>query len=204
LLTLAALASGEDAEASEHERRFREVVERHGLTGLGAEVSLVIAEAEVWAGAAEAGEQRLREAREVLEPLGDIWWTSALDIILCEAVWKQDRPREFLRLADGLEASAFVADRATRIARQSTRARAQLLRGRMHDAEVSARRGIEMADGSDLLQEHARALIALSEVLEARGRHGEGVAARLEAIGKLEAKGFVAAAARLAPEGYLT
>jgi hypothetical protein len=34
-------------------------------------------------------------------------------------------------------------------------------------------------------------------VLEARGRHDEGAAARLGAIGKLEAKGFVAAVARL-------
>jgi tetratricopeptide (TPR) repeat protein len=204
LQALAALASGQDAEASEHERRFREVVERHGLIGLGAEISLIIAEAEVWTGAPEAGERRLREAREVIEPFGDIWWTNAADNILCPAVWAQNRPREFLRLADALEASAFVGDRAIRIGRQSTRARAQLLRGRTHDAEISARRGIEMADASDLLQEHARALIALSEVLEARGRHDEGVAARLEAIGKLEAKGFVTAAARLAPEGYLT
>jgi hypothetical protein len=194
-MTLAALASGDAA--ADHERRFREDIERHGLTGLGAEISLIIADAEVWAGAAEAAERRLREAREVLAPLGDIWWTSAVDTILCSAVWDQDRPREFLRLADAVEAYAFVGDRAIRIARQSTRARAQLLRGRTHEAESSARRGIELAEGTDLLQEHARVLLALSEVLEARGRADGAIAARRQAIEKLQAKGNLAAVDRL-------
>ena len=197
LRTVAALASGDEAEARAHERRFREVVERNGLTGLGAEHSLSIAETETWAGAPEAAVRRLWEAREILEPLGDIWWVSAADCALCSAVWAQERPREFLRQADALEISAFVADRAISIRRQSTRARAQLLRGRAHEAELSARRGVEAAEESDLLQEHAQALLALSEVLDARGLEADSSAARREAIAKLEAKGNLAAVARL-------
>ena len=126
-----------------------------------------------------------------------LWWISAADCTLCSAVWAQERPREFLRQADALEISAFVADRAISIRRQSTRARAQLLRGRTHEAELSARRGVEAAEESDLLQEHAQALLALSEVLDARGLEADSSAARREAIAKLKAKGSLAAVARL-------
>jgi len=197
LLTVAALASGQEAAASEHERRFRQVVGRHGLTGLGAQVLPMIAEAEVWAGAPEVGERRLREAREVLASGGDNWSMSWVDGLMCSAVWAQDRAREFLRLADAFEASAFVADRAIRIRRQTIRARAQLLRGRTHEAEISARRGVEVAAGTDLLEEHAQALLALAEVLQVRGRGEESAAVRCQAIDKLAAKGNLAAVALL-------
>lgn len=80
---------------------------------------------------------------------------------------------------------------------------AELLRGRTHEAELSARQGVEAAEGTDLLQEHAQALLALSEVLDVRGREVDSSAARREAIAKLEAKGSLAAVARLRGGGRL-
>ena len=43
-----------------------------GFSWLGATQALVIADVETWVGKAEAAERRLRAARDVLVPLGDI------------------------------------------------------------------------------------------------------------------------------------
>jgi hypothetical protein len=56
-------------------------------------------------GMAEDAELRLREAREFLAPLGNVWWLRLVDGFLCDAVRAQDRPREFLRLADAFAAT---------------------------------------------------------------------------------------------------
>ncbi len=198
MLALGALGAGDEAAFQEHERRRREVVDRNGLTWLGAAHNLVIAGPEIWAGDAEAAERRLREAREVLAALGDIWWIATLDSSLCLAVGAQDRPREFLRLADALEASTPVADPQILTRRSLVRARALLLRGDAADAEIAARRGIEIVETTDLLLDHADAMLTLSDVLQARGLLEEAGTARDGAMAKLRAKGHLPALARYA------
>jgi class 3 adenylate cyclase len=69
LVALGALGAGDEAGFREHERRWREVVDRNGLTWLGAAHALAIGNAEIWAGEAEGAERRLREARDVLASL---------------------------------------------------------------------------------------------------------------------------------------
>jgi len=198
MMALGALGAGDEAGFHEHDRRRREVVDRNGLTWLGAAHNLAIAGPEVWAGDAEAAERRLREAREVLAALGDIWWIATLDSSLCLVVGAQDRPREFLRLADELETSASVSDLQIQILRSLIRARALLLRGDAADAEIAARRGIEMVETTDLLLDHADALLTLAEVLEARGLREDAATARDGALAKLRAKGHLPALARYA------
>lgn len=198
MMALGALGAGDEAGFRGHERSWREVIDRNGLTWLGAAHGLVMAGAEIWAGDAEAGERRLREAREVLAALGDIWWTATLDSSLCVAVGAQDRPREFLRLADALEASAPVADPQILTRRSLVRARALLLRGDAADAEIAARRGIEIVETTDLLLDHADAMLTLAEVLEARGLHEDAATAREGALAKLRAKGHLPALTRYA------
>jgi len=200
MMALGALGASDEAGFREHEREWREVINHHGLTWLGAAHGLVIAGAEIWAGDAEGGERRLREAREVLAALGDIWWISILDTFLCFAVGAQDRPREFLRLADALEASTPVADPQILTRRSLVRARALLLRGDAADAEVAARRGIEIVETTDLVLDHADALLTLSDVLQARGLLEEAASARDGAMAKLRAKGHAPALARYAVE----
>jgi predicted ATPase len=197
LMAAAALAVGNDTDFREHEHGWREVIDRNGLSGLGAMQSIELATLEIWAGNPESAERRLREAREIVAPLGFIWWVDGLDGVLCGAVAAQDRPREFLRLADAFEASVTVLDRDISIRRQLVRARAYLLRGAAADAEVAARRGLELADTTDLVLDHADALLMLAEVLDARGMGDEAATARLDATAKLRAKGNLAAVARL-------
>jgi hypothetical protein len=169
------------------------VVERNGLTWLGATQDLVIGTVEAPSGDPEGAERRLRDAREVLTALGDVWWVASLDSSLCLAVGAQDRPREFLRLADALAGATPVADPQFVIRRQLLMARALLLRGNPADAEVSARRGVEIAGGTDLLLDHATAWLVLAEILDARDLGVDARSAREEARALLEAKAHASA-----------
>ena len=147
-------------------------------------------------GRAEAAERRLREAREFLAPLGNVWWLRLVDGCLCEAVRAQDRPREFLRLADAFAASVLLTDRGTLIERQLLLARAQLIRGSAADAEAAARRALKLLEPTDLVTQHANALLMLADALEARDLGDEATSARSEAVAKLRAKGNLVAVAR--------
>jgi hypothetical protein len=197
-MAIGSLAAGDEAGFLEHELRWRDVVGRHGLSWLGATHALLIANVEIWVGKSEAGERRLREARDVLVTSGDIWWVSTLDSSLCAAVGAQERQQEFLRLADALEASAAVSDRQILVRRNLLRSRALLLRGSAAaDAEVAARRGLELVESTDLQLDHADALLTLADALEARGLGEEATTARGEAIERLRGKGNLAAVARL-------
>jgi hypothetical protein len=197
LVALGALGAGDGAAYRHHERRWREIVDRNGLTWLGAAHALAIANAEIWAGDAEGTERRLHQARGVLAALGDIWWIATLDSSLCMAVAAQDRPREFLRLADAFEATAPVPDRQILIRRNLVRARALQARGSAADAEVAAKRALELVEATDLTLDHADALLTLADVLGARGLRADAAIVRSDALGVLDAKGYRAAVARL-------
>ena len=148
-------------------------------------------------GKAEAAERRLREAREFFAPIGNVWWLRLVDGFLCEAVRGQDRPREFLRLADAFAASVQLTDRGTLIERQLLLARAQLIRGSAAEAEAGTRRALKLLDPTDFVTHHTNALLLLADILDARDLGDDAAAARSEAIAKLRAKGNLAAVARL-------
>jgi len=198
LLMMGSLAAADEAGFREHEQRWREVVERHGLGWLGATHALVIASVETSTGNPDAAERRLRDARDVLVSLGDIWWVATLDSALCTAVAAQDEPQRFLRLADALDVSPPVPDRQILIQHDVVRARALLLRGSAADAEIAARRAVALAESTDLVPDHAEALRMLADALDARGLVDESRTARGNAAELLRAKDNLAAIARLA------
>ena len=86
LRAIAALARGDESSFREHEERWRETIDRHGLSWLGATHQLAMGQAETSVGNPEQGEQRLREARATLAGFGDIWWCETVDAVLCMAV----------------------------------------------------------------------------------------------------------------------
>jgi tetratricopeptide (TPR) repeat protein len=196
MLVLADLARGEDDRFRQDEERWHDAIERHGLSWLGATHGLAIACVETTVGNPEEGERRLREAREILAGFGDMWWCETIDALLCMAVGAQGRPTEFLRLADAYEQSLQVPDRQTLIRRNVIRARALLLRGSTADAEAAARRGLELVEPTDLMLDHADALLTLADVLEARGLLEDAEHTRSGAVELFRAKGNIAAAAR--------
>jgi class 3 adenylate cyclase len=197
LIAAAALAAGDDLRFHEHEGRWRDVCDRHGLAWFTAIHGLSIAAVELSVGRAEAAERRLREAREFLAAIGNVWWVDIVDAYLCEAVGAQDRPREFLRLADAFEASVPVADPELLVGRQLVLARAHLVRGSAPEAEAAARRALKLVEPTDMVPQHANALLMLAEVLDARDQGDAAAVARSEAIAKLRTKGNLAAVGRL-------
>ncbi|MBA3764752.1 MAG: hypothetical protein H0X05_04500, partial [Actinobacteria bacterium] len=188
-MVLSALAAGDDDALEEREALWRAIVDGHGLPWLGATHAHLFASVETWVGRPDAAERRLREAREVLATMGDLWWVGTLDSSLCRAVAAQGHDREFLRLADALEAAALVPDRQMQVRRNVVRARAMLLRGSAAHAEASARRGLELAEPTDLVLDHADALLTLSDVLRERGFGDEADAAAGQARAMLRSKG---------------
>jgi class 3 adenylate cyclase len=197
LLAAAALATGKDREFREHEERRRNLLDRNGLAWLDATQGQSIANVEISVGRAEAAERRLREAREFLDAAGNLWWVDLVDSSLCDAVAAQDRPREFLRLADAFTASDLMTDMAALVRRPLVLARAHLLRGSAPEAEVAARRALKLLEPTDMLPDRANALLTLAEVLLAREMGAAAVAARSEAIAMLRAKGNLAAVSLL-------
>ena len=198
LLAVAALAAGDALGFREHEERWRDVLDRHGLAWLAATHGLWITSVEISVGMAEAAERRLREAREFLAPTGNLWWLRLVDGFLCAAVRAQDRPREFLRLADAFATSVLLTDRGTLIERQLLLARAQLLRGSAAEAEAAARHALQLVERTDFVTDHINALLTLADVLDARDLADDAEAARSEAIAKLRAKENLAAIVHLA------
>jgi hypothetical protein len=77
------------------------------------------------------------------------------------------------------------------------RSRALLLKGSAADAEVAARRGLELAESSDFILDHADALLTLAEALNVRGLQEDAKAFHSEAATLFRAKGNIAALARL-------
>jgi class 3 adenylate cyclase len=200
LTALASLAAGDAARFADDERRWREFVDRHGLAWLGAAHGLVIAGVEISAGDAESARQRLDEARDVLVALGDVWWIETLDNLACAAAAAAGDQHRFLRLVDTLDALPVVPDRQLLTRRSVLRARALLLRGLLADAEAAAQRAVDLADATDLVADHAEALLVLAECLDKRGLDERAAAERARARELLRAKGNLAALARLDAE----
>jgi tetratricopeptide (TPR) repeat protein len=194
LMAVAALATGDDAGFRELEARWRDVIDRHGLSWLGATHAIQIGLVETSAGRPIEGELRLREARDTLAAFGDIWWVDTIDCYLCLALSAQDRTRDFLRLAEALDSVVTIPDPGALILRSVARSRTHLLRGSAADAEAAARRAVELADATDLLPYSAEALLALADVLIARGRADEATHVRGKAVDLLRAKGNLSAA----------
>ena len=88
-----------------------------------------------------------------------------------------------------------VPDRQNLIKRQVTLARGLLLRGSAVEAVAAARCAVKLAEPTDLVPDHANALLMLADALDTRDQRGDATAARREAIGMLQAKGNLVAVA---------
>jgi len=196
LLAAAALASGDQAGFGEEEEQWRELVEHHGLSWLGAAHALEIAIMELAVGQAGAAERRLRGAREYFVATGNLWYTSIADGFLCESIGAQGRREDYLRLADAFAATPVVNDPFDLIKLDLALARAHLLRGSLPDAEARARQACARVARTDFLFIRASALELLAKTLDARDRKDEASAALDEAHRTLVAKGILFAAPR--------
>jgi tetratricopeptide (TPR) repeat protein len=197
LLSAAALAAGDGDGFEDHEAQRREVTDSHGLVWLGTTHGMELTFVELSVGRVESAERRLREALQFFTQIANVWYMSVTEGFLCEAIFAQDRPREFLRRADAFGASTLMTDRHNLIRRQIVQAWSHQLRGSAVEAEASARRALKLLETTDLVHDRVNALQALADALDARGRDDEATVARHEAISVLQAKANPAAVERL-------
>jgi hypothetical protein len=194
LMAAAALAVEDDDGFRDHEQRRRDLVDSQGLAWLGTTHGMEIAFVELWIGRAEAAERRLREAQQFLTRIANVWYMSITEEFLCEAVYAQDRPREFLRLADAFAGSTLMTDRQNLVKRQVVQSWSHLLRRSAVEAEASARRALKLLEPTDLVADRANALLALADTLDARGMGDDAATVRAQAVESLRAKGVLATA----------
>ena len=197
LMATAALAAGDEDAFETHEARWRDAIDRHGLAWLGAAHGMELTFVELTVGRAESAERRLREALQFFTQIANVWYMNIAEGLLCEAIYAQDRPREFLRRADALAAATLMTDRHHLIRRQVVQGWSHLLRGSAVEAEASARQALKLLGTTDLVHDRVNAFLALADALDARGMGEEAAAARLDAISVLRAKANQAAADRL-------
>ena len=191
-MAIAALAADDEPGFAEHEAQWRMMLDRNGMTWLAATQGLTFANAEILVGRAATAEVRLRQARELLAPYGNIWWVDLVDAALCHAVEAQGRTREFLRLADAFADSARMTEQLLPD-RRRVHARAQLLRGSAPEAEAAARRALKLSKSTDCVYDQVNSLFTLADILDVRGLTNDAVAARNEATEMLRVKGNMAA-----------
>lgn len=87
-------------------------------------------------------------------------------------------------------------DMFTQLPWRGARAKVLARRGDHDGAELLAREAVEIADGTDMLNDQGDAYANLAEVLDLAGRHGEAAAALEEAVERFTRKGNVASAQR--------
>jgi tetratricopeptide (TPR) repeat protein len=151
---------------------------------------------ELFAGDPISAERVLREGFDELGELGEVGFRSTVGTLLAEALVDQGRDgeaEEVLKISEGLMA-AYDCDPQVRS--RGVRAKILAQRGRLAEAEIAAREGVELAARTDYLVLHGRALVTLASVLQAAGSDAEATAALREALELFERKENVPEAER--------
>ncbi|HET7234987.1 MAG TPA: AAA family ATPase [Actinomycetota bacterium] len=149
----------------------------------------------LWAGDWRRGEAVLRESFEFHERTGNKVLLATVAIQLGEAVFRQGRLEEADRLCRISEEIGTTGDQDTEGACMMLRAKVLSARGDSVNAQAMARRAIDVAAGTDLLELGAGAWLTLAEIQRAAGDPAAEAAAH-EALTRYERKGNLVGAMR--------
>jgi len=155
---------------------------------------------ELLAGNQPAAESILRASCETLQRLREESYLSTRAAELAEVIYGQGRYLEAEEWADVSERHAASDDVSAQILWRAVRAKLLARRGALAEAESLARDAVGRAEATDALNQHARALLDLAEVLRLDGRNDEAAAAGGAALALYARKGNLAAAAHEARE----
>jgi hypothetical protein len=177
--------------------RAKDLYEGLGLTLAAVETcGLVLGVVEMLEGKPEAAEIVLREGCAVCEE-HEMWAAlSNRASELADALYVQNRSPEAEEWAEVGRKHAADDDLSAQAAWRSVAAKLMARTG-ARDAEEVAREAVDMTSSTDALNERARSLADLAEVLRVTGRDEAAQAPAAEAIDLYEQKGNVAAVALL-------
>jgi ATP/maltotriose-dependent transcriptional regulator MalT len=148
-----------------------------------------------WAGDWARGEEALREARELLERMGNKVFLSTISADLGEAVYQQGRLDEAEGLSKTSEELGASDDVYNETAWRRLRAKVLAARGDLLGAERMAQQAVEVSAGAEFLDDAALAWLDLAGILRDAGDPGPQTAAA-EALGLFERKGNLVGAER--------
>jgi class 3 adenylate cyclase/tetratricopeptide (TPR) repeat protein len=176
-------------------REARATLEDMGKSVVTASTSLESSGIELLAGDAAAAERLLRRDYEALEEMGERYLllpTVAAELAHALAeIGQYDEAARYTRLAEELVAED---DREAQALWRRVRARVMARNGEFDGALELAHEAADLLRDTDALVARADALVALSEVAAAAGRHREARAFGEEALGLYERKGDVVSA----------
>jgi DNA-binding SARP family transcriptional activator len=202
-LALVLAMAGRFNESREHLSASSRILDREDETSLSLSSRWHVAEAKVLAGDVAEGEQDIVAAfLSVRDARGEGYESRALRAAALLALHCCDQGRwdeAAGYISYGQDVDRFEPPRGKIYAplRLAARARVAAQRGELAEALELARRAVNLAKGSDWLDCRARVWLALAEVQRANGQQLEADAAVAEARRLYEAKGNVAAVARL-------
>jgi class 3 adenylate cyclase/tetratricopeptide (TPR) repeat protein len=151
---------------------------------------------ELIAGDASAAERELRRDYEALAAMGERNYISTTAAFLAEALYRQGRDDEALRMTEESEEIAADDDVATQYLWRSVRAKLIARQGRFEEAESLARAAIVIIGAAQDPDSQGYAAIDLAEVLRLAGRHDDAIAAAENAAALFEQKANSSSAAR--------
>jgi tetratricopeptide (TPR) repeat protein len=170
----------------EAERAYQDL----GLArSFAANSSAVEAEIAMLAGDPASAESTLRESCEVLDRMGEHLPLSTQAAQLAEALCAQGRDDEAEAWARRSAELAPSTDASAQILSRAVRARLFARRGLGDEGEALAREAVARAEDTDALNDHAKALLALAEVLRLGGDETTSAQYLASAIALLERKG---------------
>ena len=153
-------------------------------------------EIELLAGRPADAERALRLSVDGLERRGDVGHLATVAPLLADVLYLQGRPDEAMPLTELVARSALADDLDPQVAWRRVQAKLLALRGDFEVAEPLARKAIELAERSDYINLHARAIEDLAEVLRLAGRSQEALVELERATRLHEQKGNAVSAAR--------
>jgi tetratricopeptide (TPR) repeat protein len=139
-------------------------------------------------------ETHLRRDYDSLQRMGEKGYLATTTALLARALAAQGRHSEAEQFIRVSRQAGAAEDASAQMVWQGTWGRVLAYRGRLAEAEKPARAAVSLAEGTDLLNQHADALLDLAEVHDAAGRAPEARAATCAALEMYERKGNLLAA----------
>jgi hypothetical protein len=151
---------------------------------------------ELWAEEPRAAEALARDVCEGYRGAGDISHLASAAVDVAEALAAQGRDAEADEWLALSERTGATDDASAQFGWRSVRARLRARAGLHEEAERLAHEAVGLVEQTDGLNEHAKVLLDLAEVLGLAGRRQDAAAAALEALGLFERKGNIVGATR--------
>ncbi len=172
------------------------LADEFGLGVSAAGVQLDSGRIELDAGQPTAAERSVRPAVESLERMGNQGYFVSTATVLVDALFAQGRGEESPALIERVADWSIADDLEPQIAWRRLKAKLFAQRGELENAEHLAREAVALAERTDFIVDHGRALENLAEVLHLAGRPQEAQPELHHAIRLYQQKGNLVAAAR--------